>query len=311
MYKSWLILLLCCLVAQGRAQTVVRLWENPRADRKQHWSRLTLFLPETEHPRPASPKNQTPPAGKDTLHPALIICPGGSYRYLGTKGEGYEVARWFRDRGVAAFVLHYRIGFFGNHHPAMIQDLQRAIQFVREQAPRLHVDTARVGVMGFSAGGHLAGTAALYGDENFMAPLGIRPEVSLRPSFVAMIYPVVTMREPYVHKKSRRNLLGRRPADSLVHRMSLEENIRQGLPPVFLMAAEDDPTVAVENSRMLAHRLKEKNVPHEVYIFHRGGHGFGLHPKSGSDAEAWVERCWKWINKVINRLKTEPYETPL
>lgn len=288
MYKLGLLIFLCCLFPSIQSQTVIRLWEeHPEATRKQHWSRLTAFLPEEN----------------DTLktRPALIICPGGSYRYLGTKKEGYEVAQWFQRRGVAAFVLHYRIGFFGNHHPAMIQDLQRAIQLVREGAGRFGIDTARVGVMGFSAGGHLAGTAAIYSDCNFLAPLGIEPQVSLRPSFVAMIYPVVTMREPYVHKRSRRNLLTGRPADSLLHMMSLEENIRPDLPPVFLMAAEDDRTVKVENSRMLARTLKEKNVPHEVHIFRRGNHGFGLYPHAGSDATGWIDSCWRWINKFTNR----------
>lgn len=286
MYKLSLFVFLCCLMPPVLSQTVVRLWEQPEVTRKQRWSRMTVFLPEE----------------KDTTktHPALIICPGGSYRYLGTKKEGYEVAKWFQGRGVAAFVLHYRIGFFGNHHPAMIQDLQRAIQLVREEAARFRIDTARVGVMGFSAGGHLAGTAAVYSGRNFLAPLGIRPQVSLRPSFVAMIYPVVTMREPYVHKKSRRNLLTAHHADSLLQMMSLEENIRPDLPPVFLMAAEDDRTVPVENSRMLARQLKEKNVPHEVHIFSRGNHGFGLYPPTGSDAVGWIDSCWRWMNPLLN-----------
>lgn len=288
MYKLGLLIFLCCLFPSIQSQTVIRLWEeHPEATRKQHWSRLTAFLPEEN----------------DTIKTrlAIIICPGGSYRYLGTKKEGYEVAQWFQRRGVAAFVLHYRIGFFGNHHPAMIQDLQRAIQLVRERADCLGIDTAQVGVMGFSAGGHLAGTAAIYSDCNFLALLGIEPQVSLRPSFVAMIYPVVTMREPYVHKRSRRNLLTNRPADSLLQMMSLEENIRPDLPPVFLMAAEDDRTVKVENSRMLARKLKEKNVPHEVHIFRRGNHGFGLYPHAGSDASGWIDSCWRWINKLTNR----------
>lgn len=287
MYKLRLLIFLGCFFGTASSQTVIRLWEHQEATRKQHWTRLTVFLPEDED------TTQT--------RPALIICPGGSYRYLGTKKEGYQVAQWFQSRGVAAFVLHYRIGFFGNRHPAMIQDLQRAIQLVREEAGRYRIDTAQVGVMGFSAGGHLAGTAAVYSDRNFLAPLGIEPQVSLRPSFVAMIYPVVTMREPYVHKKSRRNLLTAHPADSLVHMMSLEENIRADLPPVFLMAAEDDRTVAVENSRMLARQLQEKKVPHEVHIFRRGNHGFGLYPGPGSDAAGWIDACWKWMNELLTR----------
>ncbi len=302
MSKYGLILLLLVFHQLVSAQTVVRLWEGVEATRKQHWSRLTLFLPEEpESMAKAYTKQAYKPERAGNPRPALIICPGGSYRYLGTKGEGYEVAEWFRQRGVAAFVLHYRLGFFGNHHPAMIQDLQRAIQLVREQAKVWHVDTARVGVIGFSAGGHLAGTAAWYADRNFMAPLGIVPEVSLRPSFVALIYPVVTMREPYVHHRSRRNLLGAHPADSLLHQLSLEENIGPGLPPIFLMAAEDDRTVRVENSQILARRLKEEKVPCQAHIFRRGGHGFGLYPKAGSDAVGWAELCWKWMNEIINR----------
>ena len=142
--------------------------------RKQKRSELTVYLPENDKNTGIS----------------VIVCPGGSYCYLGIHREGHRVARWLQSRGIAAFVLRYRVGMYGNHHPAMIQDLQRAIQLVRKKSALWGLDTNKVGAMGFSAGGHLVGTAGIYYRENFMQSLGIQPEVSLRPDFVAMIYPV-------------------------------------------------------------------------------------------------------------------------
>jgi acetyl esterase/lipase len=182
----------------------------------------------------------------------------------------------------------------------MIQDLQRSIQLVRENADAYAIDSAQVGLMGFSAGGHLVGTASIYYTENFMSPLDITPLVSLRPTFVAMIYPVVTMHKPLVHQKSRRNLLTRHPSEELVQKLSLEENLHSGVPPVFILACKDDKTVHVGNTLLFVQGLKEKKLPHEAHIFNKGNHGFGLYPAKNTDSENWINLFWVWMNKVLS-----------
>jgi acetyl esterase/lipase len=283
--RKYLILLILLLPSYWIAcsQDAVRIWSGIKGTYTQQRARLDVYLPEED--------------GKK--HPAVIICPGGSYCYLGICNEGYEVAEWFQQKGVAAFVLHYRTGLLGNHYPTMIQDLQRSIQLVREHADAYAIDSAQVGLMGFSAGGHLAGTAGIYYGENFMSPLDITPSVSLRPAFVAMIYPVVTMHEPLVHHKSRRNLLTRHPSEELIQKMSLEENLHPGVPPVFILACKDDKTVDVGNTQLFVRNLKEKGLPHEAHIFDKGNHGFGLYPAQGTDSEDWINLFWVWMNKVI------------
>lgn len=270
----------------GTAQTF-KIWTGTTMTKKQKRSELTVYLPD--------------PAKNTGV--AVILCPGGSYCYLGIHREGHRVAKWLQEKGVAAFVLRYRVGMFGNHYPAMIQDLQRSIQWVREHREEYRIDPGKVGVMGFSAGGHLAGTAGIYYTENFMASLGIQPEVSLRPDFIAMIYPVVTMEEPLVHLKSRRNLLGKHYTPELADKMSLEKNVHAGMPPVFLVHCYDDRTVDVRNSEVLAENMKEKGVGYRAFFYRRGNHGFGISPKRKADVGEWPECFEKWLQEIMNGKK--------
>jgi acetyl esterase/lipase len=149
-----------------------------------------------------------PASDKLNTHVAVIICPGGSYYHLALNQEGYDVAKWFQSKGINAFVLKYRVSFFGYHHPAMIEDLQRSIQYVKENAGDWDIDTSKVGLIGFSAGGHLVATGGTMFREDFLIPLGVRPKVSLRPNFVVTVYPVISMQDSIAHKWSRKNLLG-------------------------------------------------------------------------------------------------------
>lgn len=265
------------------AQTSIHLWGDKPATWRMRFTQL--------HIRPANPSMNT--------GIAVIICPGGSYCYLGMKTEGHLVAKWLHEQGINAFILRYRIGLWGNHHPAMIQDMQRAIQWVREHAAEYHVDPHKIGVMGFSAGGHLAGTAAIYYDRNFMEPLHIQPRCSLRPDFAAMIYPVVTMEDSLAHYKSQCNLLGDFPTEAVKREFSLEEQVHEGMPPIFLVACKDDKTVKCRNSINLHRVMEQKGLPCTFFLYDRGGHGFGANDdKAGSIARHWKDEFIKWIKNL-------------
>jgi len=242
---------------------------------------------------------------------SVIICPGGSYRYLARKTEGRQVAKWLNDNNITAFVLFYRIGLFGNHYPAMIQDLQRAMQLVKENSEEYGIDPDKVGVMGFSAGGHLVGTAGTYFDRNFMENLHITPSVSMRPAFVTMIYPVVSMtNDSIVHGRSRRNLLSRKYSPELARMMSLEYNVRPDMPPVFLIQCIGDKTVNYHNAENYNTALKEKNIPHFYKLYNEPGHGFGTNPKKGKgagQAPLWTRLFIPWLEETMHiQLKTNP-----
>jgi acetyl esterase/lipase len=182
----------------------------------------------------------------------------------------------------------------------MIQDLQRAIQLVRENAQQFNIDKEKVGIMGFSAGGHLVGTAAVHCNENFMESLGIEPKVSLKPYFSVMVYPVVTMHEPYAHQKSRKSLLGIKPPENLLHKMSLEENVHNDMPPLLILQAKDDKTVDYHNSVMLSENLTKNEIKHTFILYETGGHGFGALPKKGTEFFTWFDDFLKWHGIVIS-----------
>ncbi|MDR1342498.1 MAG: alpha/beta hydrolase [Prevotellaceae bacterium] len=274
----------CCTLS---AQTI-KIWENVAPITcKQKRSELTAYFPEKEKNTGIS----------------VILCPGGSYHHLGLRGEGHKVAKYLQGEGIAAFVLRYRVGMYGNRHPAMIQDLQQALTLVREMCSEHSLDPNRVGVMGFSAGGHLAGVAGTYFDVDFMAlpdvaaPDVAAPPALLKPAFVAMIYPVVTMQqEELVHKRSRRNLLGRHRTPQMERYMSLEQQVRPDMPPVFLLHCKDDKTVDYRNSLRYHEALLEKNVPCKLLLYEQSGHGFGVAPKG--EAAGWQHEFVQWAKSV-------------
>ena len=256
-------------------------------------------------------------ADKSSNAPAVIVCPGGSYCWLDVKGEGIEVAEWLRDNGINAFLLQYRTAGFGayltryrfvargNRHPDMICDVQRAIRFVREKADTLGIDPGCVGVMGFSAGGHLALCAACFSGTDYtdLPQKGVSG-VSLRPDFVAAIYPVVTMKGEYVHKRSRRGLLGEwgKYNNELREQMSIEEHIPADCPPVFMINCKDDPVVDWHNSVMLDEALTKAGIEHKYIQYETGKHGFGVSEVYGTaESRKWKNEFLEWLKPYMNR----------
>jgi acetyl esterase/lipase len=208
---------------------------------------------------------------------AVVVAPGGGYQHLAMDHEGVVVARWLSSIGVAAFVLKYRLGP-RYHHPVELGDAQRALRTVRSRAAEWGVDPARIGILGFSAGGHLASTASTHfdaGDPRAADPID---RASSRPDFAILIYPVITLEAPYAHRGSRVNLLGEDADAALVWSLSSELQVTPRTPPTFLVHTSDDRTVPVENSLMYYRALRAAGVPAEMHDFETGPHGFGTAP---------------------------------
>ncbi len=233
-----------------------------------------------------------PPAIDRPNGTAVVICPGGGYGGLSHLREGVQYAHWLSTLGVASFVLTNRIGDFG--HPAPLQDVLRAIRIVRSRAAEFKIDPARLGVMGSSAGGHLAATAAtLYDDPagKTGAPLDA---VNARPDFVILMYPVITLDDPYAHVGSRENLLGKNPSPDLLKLLSPEKQVTAATPPTLLIHTQEDQTVPVENSILFYQALTRAHVPAEMYLFERGSHGMGMRDGLGT-ASDWPARAAEWL----------------
>jgi acetyl esterase/lipase len=223
---------------------------------------------------------------------AVIVCPGGGYVRLSFAHEGTEVARWLNTLGVSAFVLKYRVKEYG--HPAPLRDALRAIRLVRSRAGEFRIRPDRIGIMGFSAGGHVAATAGTLYDSpegRTGAPLDA---VSGQPDFMLLIYPVITMEDPYVHGGSRLNLIGPHPDQALKDHLSPELNVTPKTPPAFLVSTEEDRTVPFQNSVLFFEALKRAKVPAEIHIYEKGPHGFGLRKDLGPTSE-WPDRCADWL----------------
>ncbi len=223
----------------------------------------------------------------------IVVCPGGGYGNLAVDHEGRQIADWLNGEGIAAFVLRYRHAP-GYGHPYPLMDVRRALRTVRARAPEWGVDRNRIGVLGFSAGGHLTASAATQfepGDEKATEPI---ERVSSRPDFAVLLYPVITMTGPHTHKGSRRNLLGKEPDPSLIEAMSAEKRVTAETPPTFLVHTGDDRGVPVENSVLFYSALREAGVPAEMHIYEHGPHGFGL-GKSDPALSTWPGHCIEWL----------------
>jgi acetyl esterase/lipase len=227
---------------------------------------------------------------------AVVICPGGGYAGLAMDHEGHQVARWLNDIGVAGIILQYRLGP-KYHHPVPLQDAQRALRYVRAHAKEWKIDPARVGILGFSAGGHLASTAATHfdkGDPDAKDPID---RLSCRPDFAVLVYPVITLVGPNAHVGSRNNLLGKNPDAKLVESLCNEKMVTADTPPTFLTHTREDKGVPAANSELFYDACKKAGVPTEIHLYDKGQHGLGLGKKDMEFAQ-WPSRCEEWLRKI-------------
>ena len=227
---------------------------------------------------------------------AVVVCPGGGYGHLAMDHEGRQVAEWLNANGIAAFILKYRIAP-DYHHPAPLMDAQRAIRTVRYRADEWNVNPDKIGILGFSAGGHLAASAGTHFTPGVADAQDPIDRIYSRPDFMILAYPVITMKMPVTHQGSRRRLLGDRPDTSLVTRMSNEEQVTNQTPPTFLFHTTNDHAVLVENSLLFYRSLHNAGVEVEMHLFRDGPHGVGLgygHPF----LQSWPKLCLDWLRGI-------------
>lgn len=240
------------------------------------------------------------PAKRSANSKAVVICPGGGYGMLAYDWEGTEIAKWFNTQGVTAFVLKSRLPqskSIKTQYEAPLQDAQRAIRMVRFHADKWGVDKNKIGVMGFSAGGHLASTLGTHYNRSVFEKHDDIDALSARPDFMMLIYPVISMNLDITHKGSRNNLLGKAPNDKLVNLFSNELHIDENTPPTFLVHSTDDKAVPVENSLRFYENLKNAGVYSELHIYPFGGHGFGLGIGRGY-LQTWTNRLSDWLQNL-------------
>ena len=276
----WSLLLPLCASAQTGRPRCINIWQGTTVGKTVV---MTSYLAE----------------GKGNA--AVIVCPGGSYLWHDIGGEGKDVGEWLQRNGISAFVLRYRtagVGAFltpyryvfrGNRYPDALNDLLRAMQYVKAHSAELGIDASRVAAMGFSAGGHLVMSAA-----------ELLPREQ-RPWFVVPVYPVVTMTEACVHRRSRRALLGdsRLRSRQLRDLLSLERHVPADCPPVFLVNCKDDPVVDCRNSELLDSALTRQQVPHRYIQYRTGGHGFGASDHKGTaECRQWKEEFMAWFRRL-------------
>ena len=239
------------------------------------------------------------PSKKFRSGEAVVICPGGGYRILAYDKEGTDIAKWFNSKGISAVVLKYRLPHSANNIEGRLSpflDAQRAIRLTRYHAKEWDIDPNKIGIMGFSAGGHLASTLGTHYNEDIFITDKI-DSLECRPDFMILMYPVITFNEPNNHSGSRDRLLGESKNLELINYYSNELHITKDTPPTFLVHAHDDSSVPVENSIMFYERLKNEGVPAEIHVFSEGGHGFGLALGNGR-LELWKNLCVSWIKSL-------------
>ncbi|WP_301869036.1 alpha/beta hydrolase [Bacteroides caecimuris] len=283
------------IAISGFSQKSINIWEDTDCNKKV---KLTPYLAE----------------GDNNI--AVIVCPGGSYFWLDRKTEGIGVAEWLQSNGISAFVLeyrvvgvpafitHYRLLFRGIRFPDMLQDILRSIQLIRDNANQYGINPNKLGVMGFSAGGHLAGMSGEFFDTDVLSLVGIKTSTSLKPDFIAPIYPVVSFVNKSTHKRSQRGILGEGHSISkeMKDSLSLERHVRSDMPPTFLMNCVDDPIVKYHNSELLDSAMTAKDVNHRYIQYKTGGHGFGATPeKTSEEAIGWREEFLNWVKFIFKK----------
>ena len=271
--------------SKPNAMTEHREWDQTGRLRVSHVSNpyLYAFLP------PKEKANGT----------AVIICPGGGYARLAASHEGIDVAKTLNEWGVAAFVLIYRLpddSIMDDKEIGPLQDAQRSIAMVRDRAKEWNINPNKVGIMGFSAGGHLAASAGTHFNQPVIEN---RKHYSLRPDFMVLLYPVISFTDSLAHMGSRINLIGKTPTPEKINYYSNELQVTKETPPTFLVHAKDDGTVKVKNSIAFYDALQQNKVPAEIHLFEKGGHGFGMNNTTTPDK--WMDwlKTWMQVNELV------------
>ena len=236
------------------------------------------------------------PDGTNTTGAAMVICPGGGYAHLAPH-EGNDYALWLNQHGVTCFVLKYRLGSSGYHHPAMLNDAARAVRWVRAHTDEYKIDTHRVGIMGSSAGGHLASTLMTHFDSGDTNSADVVERQSSRPDLGILCYAVISLGE-FAHKGSRNNLLGTNAPPELVKLLSNELQVTPETPPCFLWTTFEDQAVPMENTLLFAEALRKNHVPFDLHVYQKGGHGMGLKDKPPfAHPHPWADDCLFWLRQ--------------
>ncbi|MGA0316260.1 MAG: alpha/beta hydrolase [Flavobacteriaceae bacterium] len=230
---------------------------------------------------------------------AVVICPGGGYRILAIDHEGYQIAEWLNSLGIAAFVLKYRLPdarIMKDPSVGPLQDVQKALRTVRQNAQKWNIDPTQIGIMGFSAGGHLAASLASHYQANVYEEATV---ISARPDFSILIYPVISFDQTMTHSGSRENLIGKNPTEAQIAYFSNELQINKNTPPTLLIHSVDDEVVPVENSLAYLKQLKKYKVESELHIFSDGGHGYGL--GRGGTHSLWSKNAENWLTQILKK----------
>ena len=284
------------LSAQNTAEMPLYEGEIPNAKTAENLEKSTvrdgMFRIEAVSKPTLTRFNPVNPNGK-----TVIICPGGGYSILASAHEGVDVARALNEQGITAFVLKYRIPSDRtavDKSLAPLQDAQQAIRLVRKNAEKWGLNPQKIGIMGFSAGGHLAATAATHFADK--ADPSVKDTISVRPDFSILVYPVVSFAEEITHKGSRNNLIGETPTAEMTQKFSNELQVTPQTPPTFLVHAGDDKTVPVENSLRFYQACIKNKVPAEMHLYAKGSHGFGL--KNRTTDDKWFDRLATWLKGI-------------
>jgi acetyl esterase/lipase len=293
--------LLFVVVFLNAQTTTIKVWPNGAPGSKVDANYHEETLMDQGRPRIARVTDPTLlvylPAPEKANGSAVVICPGGGYIRLAIDHEGYDIANWLNEMGVAGIVLKYRLpsdAIMENKSIGPLQDAQEAIRIVRRRAQEWHIHPNRIGIMGFSAGGHLASTASTHFNDEVYKPADT---TSARPDFSILVYPVISMQTSTTHMGSRNNLLGPNPSQELIDRFSNELRVTSETPPAFLVHSEDDPAVPVANSIGYFQSLVKNKIPGELHVYQKGGHGYGLAKGRGTES-GWPEACRAWLKQI-------------
>jgi len=285
-----LILLMCCSIIRAQQEIPLYSGEIPNSTKKSVKEEVSKDYSVYSKVSVPALRVFLPSKGNAT-GAAVIICPGGGYGCLCIKREGNRVAEAFNSNGIAAFVLKYRLPSdetMKNKSIGPLQDAQQAIKVVRERSEEWGVNPHKIGIMGFSAGGHLASTAGTHFDDEMIKN---KEKTSLRPDFMILVYPVISFSDSVCHMGTKENLLGKTPEEKQIYFFSNELHVSQFTPPSFITQAEDDSVVPVANSLCFYEALKKNKVPVSLHIYSKGNHGYLKNPPF----EEWFGRCIYWM----------------